>query len=121
MIKICVSGSSGKMGSRIIELAKEDADLRVCGCFDVVEENPEQFIESAECLIEFTAPQATIEHLALCEKHKRPMVIGTTGLSDEDNVKGDHPVTRVEQASLGDNISGSDRKACGYHLVCFFI
>jgi len=43
MIKICVSGSSGKMGSRIIELAKDDADLHLCGSFDVVEENPEQF------------------------------------------------------------------------------
>ena len=87
MIKICVSGSSGKMGSRIIELAKEDESLRVCGSFDVVEENPEQFIETADCLIEFTAPQATIEHLALCEKHKKAMVIGTTGLSDAEREK----------------------------------
>ncbi|MDD5436476.1 MAG: 4-hydroxy-tetrahydrodipicolinate reductase [Candidatus Omnitrophica bacterium] len=87
MIKICISGSTGKMGSRIVELAKEDADLRVCGAFDAVEENPEQFVEAAECLIEFTAPQATIDHLALCEKHKKPMVIGTTGLSDEERDK----------------------------------
>ena len=87
MIKICVSGSTGKMGSRIVELAKEDEGLRVCGCFDVVEENPEQFIETAECLIEFTTPQATMEHLALCEKHKKAMVIGTTGLSDAEREK----------------------------------
>ena len=87
MIKICVSGSSGKMGSRIVELAKEDEGLRVCGCFDVVEENPEQFIEAAECLVEFTVPQATMEHLALCEKHKKAMVIGTTGLSEPEREK----------------------------------
>ena len=79
MIKICISGSAGKMGSRIAELAKEDPEaLRVSGSFDVVEENPETFVETCDCLIEFTTPQATIEHLALCEKHKKAMVIGTT-------------------------------------------
>ena len=87
MTKICVRGSMWKMGSRIVELAKEDPDLHVCGCFDAIEENPEQFIEATECLIEFTTPQATMEHLALCEKHKRAMVIGTTGLSDEEQAK----------------------------------
>ena len=87
MIKICVSGSKGKMGSRIIDLAKDDADLQVCGEFDVVEENPEQFIEGCDCLIEFTTPKATIEHLDLCIKLKKAMVIGTTGLSDADKDK----------------------------------
>ena len=87
MIKICISGSSGKMGSRIIELAKEDTDLHVCGSFDVVDENPEQFVENTDCLIEFTTPQATMEHLELCEKHKKAMVIGTTGLSDAERAK----------------------------------
>jgi len=52
MIKICVSGSGGRMGSRIIELAKEDAGLKVCGSFDVVEENPEiEFLIEADELI----------------------------------------------------------------------
>jgi 4-hydroxy-tetrahydrodipicolinate reductase len=87
MTKICISGSSGKMGSRIAELAKEDAGFRVSGSFDLVEENPEQFIEEADCLIEFTTPQATMEHLALCAKHKKAMVIGTTGLSDAEQEK----------------------------------
>ena len=109
MIKICVSGSSGKMGSRIMELAKENADFRVCGSFDIVEENPEQFIESADCLIEFTTPQATIEHLALCEKHKKAMVIGTTGLSDAEKEKIDAasakmPIVFSPNMSIGVNL-----------------
>ena len=109
MIKICVSGSSGKMGSRIVELAKEDPDLRTCGAFDVVEENPEQFVEQAECLIEFTTPQATIEHLALCEKHKKAMVIGTTGLSGADRekirtVSAEIPIVFSPNMSIGVNL-----------------
>ena len=109
MIKICVSGSKGKMGSRIIELAKDDADLQICGEFDVVEENPEQFIEGCDCLIEFTTPQATMEHLALCEKHKKAIVIGTTGLSDDEKKKAEEasaniPVVLSPNMSVGVNL-----------------
>jgi len=110
MTKICVSGSSGKMGSRIIALSKDDKTIHVCGEFDVVEENPESFIESCECLIEFTAPQATVEHLALCEKHKKPMVIGTTGLSEAERVK-------VEAASKKIPVVFSPNMSAGVNLL----
>ncbi len=110
MIKLCISGSKGKMGSRIIDLAKEDPDLNVCSEFDVVEENPEQFIELCECLIEFTTPQATIEHLELCEKHKKPVVIGTTGLSDEEKKK-------IEAASKKIPIVFSPNMSIGVNLL----
>ncbi len=86
MTKICVSGSEGKMGSRIIELAKEDPGLEVAAGFDL-DGNAELGITACECLIDFTSPKATMEHLALCEKLKKPMVIGTTGLSEEDKSK----------------------------------
>ena len=110
MIKICVSGSIGKMGLRILELAKEDPDFHVCESFDAIEENPEQFIEAAECLIEFTTPQATIEHLALCEKHKKAMVIGTTGLSDAEQEK-------INAASLKIPIVFSPNMSIGVNLL----
>jgi len=44
--------------------------------------------ESAEVLIEFTTPEATVQHLS----YGRPHVIGTTGLSDEQ-------LASVEEAS----------------------
>lgn len=83
MIKICVSGSRGKMGARIIALAKADSALKVGGQFDI-DEDPAPHIKDCDCLIEFTTPKATMEHLALCERFKKPMVIGTTGLSDDE-------------------------------------
>ena len=86
MIKICVSGSEGKMGSRIIELAKVDPELEVAAGFDV-NGNAELGITACECLIDFTSPEAAMEHLTLCEKLKKPIVIGTTGLSEEDKDK----------------------------------
>ncbi len=77
-MKICVSGSKGKMGGRIIELSKDDAELELVGSFDV-DEDAEIPIAACECLIEFTSPQATIGHLAVCEKLGKAMVIGNGG------------------------------------------
>ena len=50
----------------------------------VAEDPPEE----AEALIEFTTPEATVEHLS----YGRPVVIGTTGLSEEQ-------LARVEEAA----------------------
>jgi len=86
MIKICVSGAKGKMGSRIIELAKNDAEIELAGSFDIGED-AQSSIAACDCLVEFTSPEATIEHAAVCEKLGKAMVIGTTGLSDDDKSK----------------------------------
>jgi len=86
MVKICVSGSEGKMGSRIIDLAKEDPELEVVAGFDV-DGNVELGIAACECLIDFTSPKATMEHLELCEKLKKPIIVGTTGLSEQEKSK----------------------------------
>jgi 4-hydroxy-tetrahydrodipicolinate reductase len=36
-----------------------------------------------EVLIDFTAPEATLQHIALCAEQGKRMVIGTTGLNDQ--------------------------------------
>lgn len=109
MIKICVSGSEGKMGSRIIDLAKEDAELNVAGQFDI-KGDAEESIKGCDCLIEFTIPKATIEHLAICEKNKKAMVIGTTGLSEEDKAK-------IKEASANIPIVFSPNMSVGVNLL----
>ena len=38
-----------------------------------------------DCIIEFTTPKATIEHVRIAREQKKAIVIGTTGLSDEEN------------------------------------
>ncbi|MDP3790811.1 MAG: 4-hydroxy-tetrahydrodipicolinate reductase [Candidatus Omnitrophota bacterium] len=108
MVKICVSGSNGKMGSRIIDLAKEDPELNVAGQFDV-DGNAEEAIAGCDCLIDFTAPKATMKHLAICEKNKKAIVIGTTGLSEEEKNKigeasANIPVVLSPNMSVGVNL-----------------
>ncbi len=108
MTKICVSGSKGKMGARIKALAKGDAEFEVSGSFDIGEE-AEPLIKECDCLIEFTSPEATIEHLGICEKEKKAIVIGTTGLSAQDVEKvkaasGAIPVVFSPNMSIGVNV-----------------
>ena len=108
MIKIAVSGSKGKMGSRILDLAKEDQELKVTGEFDI-DGKAEESIASCDCLIDFTTPKATMEHLAVCEKNKKAFVIGTTGLSDAEKAKikeasTNIPVVLSPNMSVGVNV-----------------
>ncbi|MEI6863596.1 MAG: 4-hydroxy-tetrahydrodipicolinate reductase, partial [Candidatus Omnitrophota bacterium] len=109
MIKLCVSGSKGKMGSRIIELAKEGKGFEVTGEFDMGDD-PRARIENCDCLIEFTSPEATIEHLQICKEFKKPVVIGTTGLSAEQ-------ITKIEDAAKEIPIVFSPNMSVGVNLL----
>ena len=100
MVKVAVSGALGKMGKRIINLIGQDADLRLVVALErkghsnigtsaggvKVSDNPTD-IKEADCLIEFSAPQATLEHLDFALRYKKPMIIGTTGLNDQQKNK----------------------------------
>jgi len=44
----------------------------------------EELIKSADVVLDFTCPTATILHVALAEKHDTALVIGTTGLNEHD-------------------------------------
>ena len=66
-------------------------------------ENPP---DNAEALVEFTTPEATVEHLA----YGRPAVIGTTGLSDEQ-------LSRVEEAAKNVPIVLAPNMSVGVNLV----
>ncbi len=105
MIKAGVTGIGGRMGMLIargiadapdMELAGaleiaghrligEDAGLAVgrqrCGC--IVSDNPRAAFKNADVIIDFTFPEATLNLIATASEIKKAMVIGTTGLSDE--------------------------------------
>lgn len=96
MIKLAVSGARGRMGQRIIALARKDSD------FDVVyalerDDHPDlgktmdgllitdsyEGLSKCDCIIDFSEPKATIKLLAHALKLRKNMVIGTTGLDQE--------------------------------------
>ncbi len=91
MTKIVVSGAEGRMGRRIIELARKDPEFEVVGGLEV-KANPGLSISGSlndiradySCIIEFTSPAATLEHLKHAENSGKGMVIGTTGFSEKE-------------------------------------
>lgn len=72
MIKIAVPGASGRMGSLITDLVSQAADLQLVAGAD-----------SCDVLIDFTSPEGTLEFVSRCLRDNIAMVIGTTGLSEE--------------------------------------
>lgn len=108
MIKVAVAGSNGRMGKRIINIAEKDADIEVVSKFDIGVD-PEPEITKCDALIEFTTPQATVEHLLIAERLKKGVVIGTTGLSSEENAviekaSGNIPIVISPNMSVGVNL-----------------
>ena len=85
MIKLAISGYKGKMGQRITALAAEDKEFNITAKIEV--NDSVEAVKAADVLIEFTAPAATIEHLKACVKFSKPIVIGTTGLSEAESAE----------------------------------
>lgn len=68
MIKIVVKGASGRMGTLILARARDDKD------FALVES-----VDSADVLIDFSHPDATLPNLEEAARAKKAAVVGTTG------------------------------------------
>ncbi len=123
MIKLAVSGACGKMGVRIIELAASDNNLEVVVALErkdhpevnnsirgiKVSGNPED-VKDVDCLIEFTNPEATMEHLEYLLKHRKAGVVGTTGLSSPQFEK-------IKEASKNIPIVFSPNMSIGVNLL----
>ena len=102
-IKIAIVGASGRMGRMLIEATLKDGYARLVSAMDLpgtpaigkdagelvgmpcgvpVTSDTEAGIAQADCLIDFSRPEGTLEHLAICRRHKVGIVIGTTGFDE---------------------------------------
>lgn len=131
-MRIGISGVCGKMGRRIAALAEDDSDVEVVVGLEN-ETNPDTGKELREvtgagipgvkitadaaeacggmdCLIEFTLPVPTLEHLEACRAKNVPMVIGTTGF-DEFGEK------KIAEAAVDIPIVFSPNMAVGVNLL----
>ena len=123
-VKVAVIGAAGRMGREVCRAALETegielvggavepgvpelgADLgELCGFGTTGIPATEDPPESAEVLIEFTTPDATLTHLS----YGKPHVIGTTGLSEEqkreiEKAAASVPVVLAPNMSAGVNL-----------------
>ena len=101
--RIAIAGSGGRMGRMLLEALAQDtnaalaAALEVAGspqvgrdagevvgapCGVLISDKPGQALAGCDVLIDFTRPEGTLQHLAMCRRLKVNMVIGTTGFDD---------------------------------------
>lgn len=123
MIKLAVSGCQGRMGQRITALALNDKIFKISAllenkdrpdvlgqAFNIPVSFDFQDLKGSDVLIEFTSPEATIEHLKVCQKYGVNMVIGTTGLTPDQ-------MTQVKKASQKIAIVFSSNMSVGVNLA----
>src|SRR5699024_8725015 len=103
--RIGVIGAAGRMGRILMEATLANPDTELTAAVDVpgssligvdagellgqgplgvkLADDLERVIKDADVFIDFTLPEATIRHLAVCRAAGARLVIGTTGLDDD--------------------------------------
>ena len=115
--KIIISGCNGRMGRVVESICEADPDVSVVAGFDVSLESrafpvfvsPANFTGEADAVIDFSSPVALDGLLAFALERKVPLVLATTGYSDEQLAQIDEaskhiPIFRSANMSLGINV-----------------
>ncbi|MGD0886173.1 MAG: 4-hydroxy-tetrahydrodipicolinate reductase [Thermodesulfovibrionales bacterium] len=131
MTNIIVTGATGRMGSRIIALAKEYPALSLVGAVEReghehtgkdigvlsglgeikirLTDKLQETIEKADVVVDFTSTHATVQHVRIAAEKAKAVVIGTTGFSEDDleslrKMSGDIPIVLAPNMSVGVNL-----------------
>lgn len=104
-MRLAVLGATGRMGTAVIRLVADSADCTLTGAVVevghpllgqdaglvagtrrldvVVGDDPDAALRACEVAIDFSSPAATSAHLAACVRQRCALVLGTTGLSEQ--------------------------------------
>ncbi len=125
MIRICVAGATGRMGSALIKEAvargfevvgaveakgnpnvgKTLRQAEVCN-LDVKIVDPSglaKAVEEADVYVSFTTPEAEVTNLPTVANLGKKMVVGTTGLTEEQTAKIREAISRKVPAVMSPN------------------
>lgn len=80
IIRLSICGASGRMGTRILALARNDVRFDVVAGLDRYDDLSD-VLPQTDAVIDFTTPEATLGIAQKVAKAKRALVIGTTGVS----------------------------------------
>ncbi len=118
MVKVIMNGCNGRMGQMISSLVKDDADIEIVAGVDVSDKGCNDYpvfssIEEcnveADAVIDFTTASCTDALLDYCVAQNLPVVLCTTGLSEEtlkhvSDATQKIAVLRSANMSLGVNV-----------------
>jgi 4-hydroxy-tetrahydrodipicolinate reductase len=132
-LKIAVAGASGRMGRMLVEAVAGSADCVLSGALDVagspalgsdpraaigqpgrhgdvrITADLQAGLSDADVLIDFTRPEGTLAHLAVCRRLGVRAVIGTTGFTEAQKAQiatyaRDIAIVMAPNMSLGVNV-----------------
>ncbi len=96
MIKVLINGCNGKMGQEVLNAINNNENFEVLNGVDI-KENPDytfpvytntnEIKEKPDVIIDFSVPVATMKILEYAKENNVPIVIATTGLSEEEKQK----------------------------------
>ena len=118
MIRLILSGCNGRMGRVVESICSAQPDLELVAGFDLlgpegrefpVYASPAEFPGQADVLVDFSSPSALSGLLRFGVERKIPLVLATTGYSEEQladiqRASGSIPVFRSANMSLGINV-----------------
>ena len=130
-LKIAIAGASGRMGQMLVQAVLADEGLQLSGALDVagsaqlgqdaaaalgrssgtmIVSDLRQGLQGAQVLIDFTRPEGTMAHLALCRELGVNLVIGTTGFSEAQKQQiteaaGGIAIVMAPNMSVGVNVT----------------
>lgn len=129
-LRIAIAGASGRMGRMLIEAVIAADDLSLSGALDmpgslalgqdatafaghnsgvIITSDLHAGLARSQVLIDFTRPEGTLAHLAICRELGTKVVIGTTGFTDAQKAEiADHArhiaITLAPNMSVGVNV-----------------
>lgn len=106
-IRYAIAGANGRMGKTLVEAILEAPDAKLAATFDIGDD-VETALSGADCLIDFTRPEGTLQHLEICRRLGVHAVIGTTGFSSNQKqlieaAARDIPVAFAPNMAVGVN------------------
>ena len=130
-ISVAIAGASGRMGQMLVEAVRAADDCVLSGALDVtaspaighdagafagqttgvlITADIAQGLKNSRVLIDFTRPEGTMAHLAVCQASGVSMVIGTTGFTDNQKAEiaqaAKHiPIMMAPNMSVGVNVT----------------
>ena len=108
-MKVAILGAAGRMGKMLVSLAEADPDLEVVSRVDVADGYDREWVSGTEAVIDFTFHEAVPSNVEKAAREGVAYVIGTTGLTPEEQARVDAcaariPIVQAANYSLGVNL-----------------
>ncbi|MBQ3367400.1 4-hydroxy-tetrahydrodipicolinate reductase [bacterium] len=98
MIRILLSGAAGRMGRAIAEAAGNYDDIKITHKVDVIQgfENIDKIAgDDVDIAVDLSSREGFKKALSWAVLHKKPLVVGTTGLTEEDHAAIDSAAKEI--------------------------